>query len=629
MVDLPTTHTVRRPQANGYGAAIDDLLVRLAAAPNRQLVTETAEMQVPRVQTEATPEDMQPSFGDVHSQESWIGGEGVFQRFRAGRERDATRFWKSQGIDTSPTDEDSPEELRLLTDTERIDEDVAHARIAHDGTTLWAAGTTVLRKTMDVLADTPSFADDDPHDGETAVEVEDVTTLGSIPYAALSTNGIHRDDSGWSHWSDVEARRIWSILDRIIASDGTTLYEADAGAASLTLYTLPSGHSWTGVVDADGALAACATNGFIYVFTLNDSSELEISGQSKMEGETPRALAARSDAVWVATQDGDDARLWQADGAGLENLQLLREWTDTDVREMTVSRDRLVIGLRHGDDAWTWRLELSTGGLSKAHELGQGLVNGLAVIEGYTIAGVSTDGVWREIDAIVSEGWLIGPLNDFFRSEEKSWVTGWADVAIDLGERVELFYTTDPEAMNDPDHDSWLRLRSFGSTSSGDERALRSGTVARSLAVLVRLYASDEGTNPRVRATAFRSYPGPGDVIVQLPVDVGDQVERHGKRPLTVPGLGSRVSEALREKEHRAATVRVYRTNEQVLGVVEGIATPVPALTPRGSATQMAMVTVRGRRVTDEPISTSGWGAWGAFQWGGASWGGELLEEAS
>ena len=636
MTAMPTTQAVRRPQAHGYQAALDELLLRLAVAPDRPLVVETAEMQQQRVQTEANPEDMQPPFGDVHSQSEFTGGEGLIDRFRRrATDADATRFWMSEGVNVAPTEEGRPESARLLKSTSRIDEiSGAPVRLAATADTLWATSGQTIRKTADPLAPSPTFADDDPHDGETATDVEDLSTLGDTIYAALGDNGIHRDEgSGWEHWSDVEAVRVWAARDRILASTGRELYEASQANSSVLLYTLPEGERWTDVADAGQQLVlAAASNGFVYSFSLGEEAELEIVGQTLLKDESPVAVTGRGDQVWIAATQGEELRLWsgRVEGPGVVDLQLIREWHACGCGELLATRDRVLMGVADPDGrAFVWRYELVTGGIFKANELGEGRPHGLATIEGRIFAAADDDGVWRESeDTHVNEGYLIGPMSDFFRSDRKSWVSGWLDVDIGLGGSVELYYTTDRAAMHDPDHPSWARLRTYGSSSRGQEIPLRRGTVARSLAGMVKVSRNSDGTSPRVQAMAFRAYPGPGDVIVQLPVDVGDQVERFGRRRTMVPGWGLRVVEALREREGRAATVRVFRTNETVRGVVERVATPSPAFTPRGSATQVCMVTVRGRRVDDEDaFDIAGWGALGMGQWGAVAFGGELVED--
>lgn len=627
----PTTAEIADPARRGYDAAIGELLVRLAVGPERPLVTETAELQPQRVQTQANPEDLLQSFGDISSQSDWTGGEGLLNRFRRrSTEADPTRFWSSEGVNVAPSEQGRPEELRLLTTTETVDGISGRVRLAAVGETVWATSGQTIRKTADITADPPVFANDDPHDGEAATTVEDLAVLGDTPYAALGTNGIHRDNGGWDHWSDVAAVRIWSVLDRIVASNGPELFEAAATTTSVLLYTLPPGDEWTEVVDAAGTILASATNGFIYAFALDEAGDLTVAGQTRLKDERPVAMAARADQVFIAATQGEELRLWRGrvEGPGIVDLELLREWFACGCGAMTATRDRILLAVNEDDRTFVWRVELTTSGIFRSNQIGTGRGDGLATVDGRVVAGVRDDGVRFETSQLVEDGYLIGPLNDFFRAENKSWVTGWADVAIAQGEKVSLWYTTQRAALFDPQHPSWRRVTTYATTSSATELPLGQNVVARALAMMVMLERSDANTSPRVRSVAFRSYPGPGDVIVQLPVDVGDQVERHGRRRMPVRGLGMAVAERLRSIEGRALTVTLFRTGENVQGLVERIATPVPAITPRGSVTQMSMVTVRGRRVPRATtLDVGNYGAWGNTQFGAMSWGGQPLEE--
>lgn len=619
-MSVPTTDVV---SSRGYHARLGDLLLRLAVAPDRPVQIQLAELQPPRFQTEANPEDVISSFGDIHSQSDFTGGEGLLNRFRRdGDERDATRFFDSKGVDVSPTDVGVPQQVRLHRDAEQVDAITGVVHLATAERVLWATAGQTLRKTADILATTPSFADDDPHNAETATDVEDVTALGGIPYAALGANGIHRDDGGWAHWSDLEAVRVWDALDRVIASDGDGLYEADSGTNSTLLYTLPDGETWTDVTDAAGTILAGATSGFVYSFSVDDAGALQVVGQTRFRGEQVRALAARSTLVWVVTQAGTELRVWQTqvEQGLLSGLQLLREWSNGGAGAAIASRDRAFVGVDEGGTPYLWRIELSTGGLFRGFQLSGGQVNAVRVVEGNVLAGVEDGGVWRQIDERVESGYLIGPMSDFFRAEDKSWVAGWADVETGGGS-VELWFTVNRDAMFDPDHASWTRLRTYLDDSSGGQEVALGDVVARSLAGMVKLQR-DGGETPRVRSFSFRSYPTGGDVIVSLPVDVGDQLERPGRRRLHNPGWGRRIYDELVRREAKAAVCEVFRTGDLIRGIVESVETPIPAITPRGTVTQVSHVRVRGRRlnVQTRDIGSGGYlggGPIGSFTLGG------------
>lgn len=624
-MSLPTIENVARPEASGYGAQIGDLLVRLAISPSVPLIVQTAELQPARFETESTPEEVLQAFGDVYSLSSATGGEGLVSRYRTGgTANDATRFWDSNGVNVSPTDEGLPEEIRLLKQMQRMEDISGDGRMAQSGTTVWVTNGTTLRKTADITAASPSWSDDDPHAGETpATTVADVAALGEVPYAALGANEIHRYvSSSWAQWSDVEAVRLWSVRDRIIASDGVNLYEAASGSSSVLLYTLPDGEEWTDCVPAGEVILASSTNGYVYSFAPDDAGDLTIVGQTLFRDESVREMTARSNVVWVMASQGDELRLWRGSVTQgvIVDLQLVKEWFECACGVLTSTRDRVLAAVKEADAAYLWRIDLATGGIYRAEKIDTNRVTDLVVVDGNTYASSDEQGVYREAEDFVEEGYIISPLADFYRADEKSWVTAWADVVVAPREEVELFYTTRREALFDPDSPFWKRVKSYTGDEAGREIGLPE-TVSRSLALMAKLYRSPVNTSPRVRAISARSYPGAGDVIIQLPVDVGDQIERAGKRPLRTNGWGQQVAAALREREGRAVSCRVFRTGDFIRGLVESVATPVRAVTTRGTVTQVAIVTVRGRRVQElEPTFTlSGWGglAWGEAPWGG------------
>lgn len=623
-MSLPTTTTVARPAAAGYGAALSELLVRLAPSPQTPIVVQTAQLQPARFTTESSPEEVLQAFGDVYSLSSAVGGEGLIDRFRrVGTARDSIRYWDSRGIDVSPTAEGLPDEIRLLTELEKVEPIAGDGRMANLGDTVWVTNGETLRKTVDITVANPSWTDDDPHDGKTATTVEDVAVLGDAAYAALGTNRIHRwGGSGWSEWSEVEAVRVWSVKDRIFASDGRDLFEAAAAADSILLFTLPPGESWTDVADAGAVVIASATNGFVYAFGLDDDGELVIVGQTLLKDEVPRAITARSNVVWILATQGPELRLWQGEvvGANIQNLTLLREWFGCGCGVLTATRDRVYAAISEPDATYLWTLQLETGGLSRAQKVADERSLGLLVIDGVLVVSARQGGIYRDTDELIGEGWIMSPLADFFRAEEKSWVTAWADVIVRDGERVELFYATDRQALFDVESPLWFPVRSYSEPSEGDEIGI-GDVVARSLALLARLTPGPDNTSPRVRSLSARSYPGKGDVIIQIPVDVSDQIERAGKRLLRINGWGQQVYSALREREGGATLCRLFRTGDQVRGLIESVATPIPVVTRRGTVTQVAIVTIRGRRVP-EIIRFASFEGWGGYAWGEAPWGG-------
>ena len=67
MAVLPSSANTANPQGLGYEADLDDLFLRFAAGPGRQLRIDTAPLQAQSINTSETPEDFQQEFGQIYS----------------------------------------------------------------------------------------------------------------------------------------------------------------------------------------------------------------------------------------------------------------------------------------------------------------------------------------------------------------------------------------------------------------------------------------------------------------------------------------------------------------------------------------------------------------------------------
>lgn len=613
---LPTTHNTTSPQARGFGARIDDLLLRLAVGPGRELAIESAPLQANRVQTSENPTEFFSDFGDIFGRADFTGGEGLRYAHRSDRPANAeARFWDSENVDVSQPPDREDAGIRLLHSTEQIDASVeTNLALVWNGTNLYMAAGTTLRSSSTPLASSPGFTDESPHAGESATMVEGVAALGGDVYAALGVNGIHRYTGvSWAHWNDLQADGAWSVKGRIVASKGQSFYEvASSGAAPSPIVTLPAGKVWTSAVDAGDAILATATDGYIYAFAADDAGVLVLLAQSPVSGEEPQAVAYTQGVVVYATsqvtETGTIGRLWRADltdGYTLANAQLLRQWGDEDVtvdrspRAALALRDAVLVGVRDtASKSHLWRFDLASGGIVRDLTLDAGgLVQGLASIDGRTFATVAGDGLWRETTDLAASGYLIGPLGDFFSAEEKSWVSARIDTApVAASESVELFYTVDPAALSDPDSPAWVRVKHVSGGPDTTETPLR-GAFSRFIAGMVKV-STTGATSPVVRAFSFRSYPGPGDVIVTIPVNVSDLVESVGRRPRKIPGRGHLFFSELLAREGRGALLEIYRPSLRVRGLIESVGVPMQGRGDRGSQTVYALVRFRGRKTS-------------------------------
>lgn len=614
MSPLATTATIDAPPSLGYGVAFDGQLFRLAVGPGRELSVQTAPLQAERIRTSDSPEEFLAEFGDVFAQSEWAGGEGLFRAHTEGAAKD--RYWDSKNIDVALGEPGTLPAIRLLHAATNLRASAnTNQRLATDGISIWKVDGTTIVRTDDPSATTPTWVSDDPHAGEAAVTVNGVVLLGSEVYAALGANGIHQKTGGaWAHWNNVAATRIWAVKGRIVASDGRNLYEVTAaGVAPAALKTLAPGVTWTDVTDVGAAIAASATDGYVYCFTDN-AGTLTLAGQSYFEGEEPYAVGSGGDYVFVGTRQpvagGAIGRLWRCEldsNYVLAERQTLRQWgtssatVDHTPRRIVATRDNVYTAVTEdATETHLWRYDLTTGGLARHLTLtASGLTLGIVSVAGRLFASVAASGLWRETTTYATNGYLIGPLGDFYSASDKSWSAARIDTgSIPAGASVALYYTTDPEALSDPNSTAWVRIRSLTGGSGTVDQTL-SAVTSRSLAGMVKLTRSTSGTEtPTVRAWSFIAYPTGSEIIATIPINVSDQYERHGIARRRIPGLGRATYQALKGVEGHSTLCRIYPLDETIRGLVEEVGTPVQSITRRGAVTVYSLVKVRGRRVS-------------------------------
>lgn len=628
---LPTAANVNHPVCWGYGAYLDNkggqptskLYLRLADSPDRVSGIQMVEPpDLPRV-TE-NPEDIRAESGTIFSRSQFSSGEGLDRAHRrqGDPEFDAGRYWDSRNIKVEPSRPGFPEELTLLnTITSIRSSSNTNHHMARIGTKLfWAEASDVLN-TANPTASSPTINSEDPEAGGTPTAVSGLAVLGDELYAALGAEGIHKRSSAgsWAHWSDLDCSggRIWGVKGRIFAASGVNLYEAGATTDSSLLKALPSGQTWTDVVDAGTVVIAAASDGSLYLWA-EESATLVLRSQEDFEGEVPYALGMSQGTLFVGTGQtttagGKIGRLWTAEviGQRIRNAQVIREWgtgsetRDRSPRSFLPTRDSMFFGaIEDGSETHLWRFHLATHGLTRDLIItGSGLVQGLEVVDNRLFASLQAANIHRQDTTFATSGWLISPLADFFTTQPKVWVGGRLEAQLLVTqETATLHYSTNPDAITNSAHASWTSLISYTSATTQatieTENAM-SAVRSRYVAVKITLGAStDQTTAPTVYSFAVRALPIPVDQLIRLYVNVSDLVVMPFRKPIVVPEQGKRIWEELRDNwQGKNVEVHLYRPSITVRGQIVGLTTPIQGRLPNGTVQVFSILDVKGMKV--------------------------------
>jgi hypothetical protein len=614
---MPTTATVTRTRSFGYQVRIGNRLFRLAQLAGADTRITTATPQPPRIDTAQNPEDIRSEAGVIFSLSDFKGGEG--QAFIHRPNSTPDRFWASDGLDVAPPRPGEPASVRLLPTTASIRTNSGtNTFLAHDGAALYLSDDSSIYRSTNPLAAIPSFTTENPGGDPVAL-----ATLGSHVYVALGSDGIARRDGTWSAWSTLQATNLWAVKGRIIAASNQALYEAKAGAGSTLLHTLAAPHTWVGAIEAGEYILAAATDGTVYAFTLEeDTATLRLFSRTSV---SPHAAITSisshpSGLVFYGTCEptsggGCVGRFFRSGITAQGTLSfatLIRTWGDRTSTihhhptAITRYEESMVFGVDDSDEpslaavSHLWRYDLETTGRVRYFAApSSGPVVSLLPHAGrlfFTHNGPVTATLQRSSNtAFVSSGYLISPLADHFTAQVKNWAEVLVDIQQLNGGIIEIWYSPEQAAIHNPLHPSWRLARRITRDDQTDGRAI--SEVSRYLAIKIVLLATqDASASPFLLSFSTRSFSGPSDLILDLPINVSDELNIPFLRRLRAPRLGHRVYDTLRGIEGTNQEVSLFSPPETLYGYVEQVETPIPALTVQGSRTLVSMVRVRARR---------------------------------
>ena len=607
---LPTVDIVDRPLSQGYDGQIDNVLIRLAVSRQDKLEDITAEAQPPRVDTAETAEDIRDEVGRRYSRSKLTGGAGLDFMHERSRPADAgTRFWSSRGVDVFREVSGETYAARLLNSVTVEYANASILKVVQCASEPYYATTGEVR---DVATNTLRF---------TQTGITDVVGMGNNIYT-LDDTGIGRWEVGTWTRNAVSATTtydaIYGVKARILAVQDNQLYDATTDDL---LLTVPAGETFTDVVDVGAAVMALATTGDALFLHLDQSAALVPAGMSSFTSEIPLKAVETFGVIGIVTADPTEAggqvlrfysaNLQVAANYDLTNLQLEYQvgdrLTSDDLSPTAIyaSRDSIFVATKEEGESvqTTWRYYLPTGGYARYLEVDDANpISSMVELDDRMYFGVAGSGVWKETDLYVQSGYIVGPIADFFTSDDKQWVGAeLSGEVLPAGTALELYDTTDVALIDDEASPSWqlvTKLLAGGTSNQINDLAGRSSRFHLSKVV----FRSDSSRifSPAVQSWSFRALPNPNrDILLRIPINVSDQIESPGRRAISVPGYGDLMESALRAYEGRHVVIELYRPLLQVRGLIERFESTIENIPTYGSVRRVMYARVRGTRIED------------------------------
>ena len=646
---------INKPKSYGYDIRLDENFYRSAVGPERQMIVQSSDVsQGQQVNVKQNPEDFTSNLGRIYSRNNFSAGQGLDTAHRAnGKPDDINRFWDSKGIDVFHGDDETSYQIHLLFTT-------TAQSLSFSGTNNYVTQTTngdvyVTDTTNIHKYNGSSWSTIAAGTSGASHNFTGIAAFGNGFYATTANSDntasqlIKFDGSSYSTLTTAQSSSggltgVYYVKNRlfITGNDGTAEYiwekspfdawnTANLADADSIVEVEPT-HSFTGVVDGGAVVLAASTDGTIYSLKLS-SGVFVNQGQTKIPFEEVHSIAATEGIIFIGTKEisRDVGRFYKLDLVTADNLyvlanrQLIKEWVisgiNTTPKAMFVSRDSVYLGVKEAtNEVNLWRYYLPTGGLARDLQTnGNGFVEGIVQSNGKFIIAVTGSDAYKETSTFESTGYLIASAADFFTAESKQFVGAEISTfALEDGTSVNLDFSTKFEALDNPDDASFTNALT---------QVIGTGDIEKQISqisryIIPKIILNSDGTNtPKVKSIQFRALARPELVVAQIPINISDRVERPGRKPVKVKGLGDILYSNLKSKEGTSTTLEIFELNETIRGVVEKVTYPIVGKDNIGSDTSFAVITVRGTRQTVtgdvSSLDTLGMQSLGIIKFGG------------
>ena len=130
----------------------------------------------------------------------------------------------------------------------------------------------------------------------------------------------------------------------------------------------------------------------------------------------------------------------------------------------------------------------------------------------------------------------------------------------------------------------------------------------RWISAKIEITTGDVTQSPELLSYAIRGFQLVNDLIVDMPINISDQIERPFRKSLRINGQGDLIYTALRNKEGKNVELEIFRPDTLLRGIIENVSSPIEEISPRGSVTMYCLVRFRGSKVLGTSSSSQGLG---------------------
>jgi len=635
---------VRHPKAEGYNLRIGQQWFRTVVAEGGPRLG-TRDSLAPRQDRSGSIYQNVLDLGYAWGRTDLSGGEGLDWDPREialdqnAAALDLIRFFDSNGIDTRRPDTAGGQyALRLGRETIQWDGVVTDPKdmATSDSYVFIADGLTV--SWYDAWGNlTPIGSDDLPENVIALAAAPNGTVMATCEdgkaYVMPNADGtfVQAYTNGGQKF---DAQGIWYVNGRFILSafdtdDSAQLWELAFDGTDWepeSEIDTASSPFWQ-VVESGPAIVAACGDGTVRTYTpTTDDPDLVLLPRSRFtmpEGETPIMLGSNAGVLLIFTAadrleaDREELRVYQAEVLDarfnfvIGQLQLRREWLGSEheplvTRNMTNTRDDIYWFVKEERNGILyeslWRFDVVTNGLNRV-SADEGInLNGIVIFDNKT-AGIDFANANITLgDDILHQrfGYMIFPNITFGLNTEISWLTTVIEAhdLQDQGAQIELWRSTDPTAILDWQHPSWVLVQRISSPGGTSVEVPLVGLKSRTLALQIRVASGANNTeSPKITRVAIRGIPAHRDFIMQIPINISDYVSVPHRTPTRVPGLGYSLHAQMLALAGENVEVAMIDPPVLFRGIVNNISEPIEYLSNRGSVTRYCMVEFRGQRL--------------------------------